>query len=118
MKHFIAAGAISILCAASLMAEPIKEVRYFDLFDPPKTKLAYQETGLARKEINFKLVRQAQAEAETRNIKLVFLKAIRDTRLAKVFLIFEIQHHDDLFWVYAADKDQKKLTCKFRFSSV
>lgn len=100
------------------MANPIKELRYFDLFNPPKTCLAYKEKGLAAQEINLCLIQQAVAEAKEKGLELVFQKAIRDHHLDKVFYIFEIKYHDDLFWVYAADPDQKKLLYKFRFSNV
>ena len=102
----------------SMNAESIKEVMYHDIFDPPKTYLNLNDKGIPQESINQVLVKKAVLDAKKQGLKILFLKALRLSSKNEIFLIFEIEGHDDLYWVYTMDSTQKRLIIKFSFSSI
>lgn len=100
----------------SLNAQPIKEVKYQEIFDPPNTYLSLNANGISEKTINKELVSRAIADAKSEGLQISLLKVLHMDRPDAFFFVFEIEGHDDLYWVYKSDALQQHLVSKFRFS--
>lgn len=94
----------------------IAEITYQDVFHPPGTWLNLNDRGVAQSAVNQELVKRAIVDGRRMGLDLVFVKAINAEPQGCVLFVFEVQHHDDLFYIYVSDVGQNNLTSKFRFS--
>lgn len=120
MRNNVRVAIIAFLAilAFEVQAMEIPLRNYFEVFNPPQSRLDLKIDGLPLSvELLERAIEAMRNAKETLDTDTVFLKAIQMKPNEVIYFILEIPYHDDALIVYALNPNKKTFDYKFKLSS-